>query len=115
MKNNKAKSNKLMLALGAAILVGASLLLVLCSAEGLALNASGRVFAVGPLPPSPEPVRQVAPTARPSLEPPPPRTGFIPPPMDLSHLKGDRMPAGLELRLCCPASGIGATRAWSPR
>jgi len=117
MKSNKAASNKLTLALGAAILVGASLLLVLSpvlslskgSAEGLALNAGGRVFAVGSLPPSPEPVlspvlslskgpaegpaRQVAPT-RPPPEPLPPRTGFIPPPMDLSHLKGDRMPEG---------------------
>jgi len=52
MKSTKAGS-KLMLALGAVILVGASLL--------LALNASGKVFAVGPLPPSPEPARQVAP------------------------------------------------------
>jgi len=82
-----------MLALGAVILVGASLL--------LALNAGGRVSAVGPLPPSPEPVRQVAPT-RPPLEPPP-RTGFIPPPMDLSHLKGDRMPEGAGAAALLPS------------
>ena len=101
MRSSKAVS-KPTLALGAAILVGAFLLLVLSPAEGLALNAGGQVFAVGSLPPSPEPARQVAPT-RPPLEPPPPRTGFIPPPMNLSHLKGDRMPEGVSAAALLPS------------
>jgi C1A family cysteine protease len=87
MKSNGARS-KLMFGLGVAILVGAFLMLV--------LNAGGRVFAVGPLPPSQGPVGQLAPTRPPPLNPPPPHTGFIPPPMDLSHLKGDRMPEGVS-------------------
>ena len=87
MKSNKVRS-KLMFGLGVAILVGAFLMLV--------LNASGRVFAVGPPLPSQEPVGRLAPTRPPPLNPPPPRTGFIPPPMDLSHLKGDRMPEGVS-------------------
>jgi len=63
MESNKTRS-KLMLALGAAILVGAFLL--------LALNAGGGVFAVGPPPPSQGPVGQLAPTRPPPLKPPPP-------------------------------------------
>jgi C1A family cysteine protease len=65
----------------------------------MVLNASGRVFAVGLCPelvegppPLEGPVGQLAPTRPPPLTPPPPHTGYIPPPMDLSHLKGDRMP-----------------------
>lgn len=87
MKSNKARS-KLMFVLGAAILVGAFLLLV--------LNASERVFAVEPPPPSQEPVEQLAPTRPPPLNPLPSHTGYIPPPIDLSHLKGDRMPEGVR-------------------
>jgi len=87
MRSSKVQS-KLTLALGAAILAGALLLLM--------LNASGRVLAVASLPPSPEPVRQLAPTVPPP-KPPPPRMGFVPPPMDLSHLKGDRMPKGIRV------------------
>ena len=94
MRGSKAWS-KLMLALGTAALVGASLLLM--------LNAGGRVLAVGSLPPSQEPARQVAPTLPPPLEPLPPRTGFIPPPMDLSHLKGDRMPEGVSATALLPS------------
>jgi C1A family cysteine protease len=41
------------------------------------------------------PVPQEAPTRPPPLRPRSPRTGFIPPRMDLSHLKGDRMPDGV--------------------
>jgi len=40
-----------------------------------------------------KPMPQPAPT-RPPPPKPPPRTGFIPLPLDLSHLKGDRMPEG---------------------
>ena len=87
MKSGKARP-ELMFALGAAILVGAFLL--------LALNVGGRVFAIGPPLPSHEPMGQLAPTRPPPLKPPPHRTGFIPPPMDLSHLKGDRMPEGVS-------------------
>jgi len=87
MKSNKARY-KLMFALGAAILVGLFLLLV--------LNAGRRVFAVGLPSLSQGPVPQAAPTRPPPLKPPPPRTGFIPPPVDLSHLKGDRMPEGVK-------------------
>ncbi len=95
MKSDKARYN-LMCALGAAILVGAFLLLV--------LNASGRVLAVGAPLPSPGLELQEAPTRPPPLapqswgegEPLSPRTGFIPPAMDLSHLKGDRMPEGVS-------------------
>jgi C1A family cysteine protease len=95
MKSSTAKS-KLMFALGVAILAGVFLLMV--------LNASGRVFAVGlcpelvegPPPPSKGPVGQLAPTRPPPLEPLPPHTGYRPPPMDLSHLKGDRMPEAVS-------------------
>jgi C1A family cysteine protease len=92
MKSSKARS-KPMFALGVAVLVGAFLLVV--------LNANRRVFAVGPcpelvegpLPPSQGPLGQLAPTRTPPpLKPPPPHTGYRPPPMDISHLKGDRMP-----------------------
>ena len=86
--NSDEVRSKLVAALGAAILVGAFLLLV--------LNTEGRAFAVGPLPPSQESVGRLAPTRPPPLNPPPPRTGFIPPPVDLSHLKGDRMPEGVR-------------------
>jgi C1A family cysteine protease len=87
MENNKART-KLMFALGVAILVGVFLLVV--------LSASGRVFAVGLLPPSQGPVGQLAPTRPPPLKPSPPHTGYIPPPIDLSHVKGDRMPEGVR-------------------
>ena len=53
----------------------------------------------GVLPSSPlieESVLRKAPTRLPPLKPPPPHTGFIPPPLDLSHLKGDRMPDGVS-------------------
>ncbi|MGA9347517.1 MAG: C1 family peptidase [Anaerolineae bacterium] len=88
MQNDKARP-KLMFALGVAILLGVSLLLV--------LNASGRVFAVEPPLPPQGPVGWLAPTRPPPLKPPPPRTGFIPPPVDLSHLKGDKMPEGVRV------------------
>ena len=94
MKSDRARV-KLMLALGSAILVGAFLLLVLSPAEGLLLNASGRVLAIGPPLPSQLPVGRPAPT-RPPLKLPPPRTGFIPPPVDLSHLKADKIPEGVK-------------------
>jgi C1A family cysteine protease len=87
MKGDKARS-KLMLALGVAILAGVFLLLV--------LNVGGRVFAVEPTPPPLEPEPQEAPTRPPPLKPPPPHTGFIPLPIDLSHLKGDKMPEGVK-------------------
>jgi C1A family cysteine protease len=103
MKSSTARS-KLMFALGAAILVGVLLLVV--------LNASRRAFAVGlcpelvegPPPPSKRPVTsassvepgELAPTRPPPLTPPPPHTGYIPLPIDLSHLKGDRMPEGVR-------------------
>ena len=87
MNSDKARA-KLMLALGAAILVGAFLLLV--------LNAGGKVLAVGPPLPSQGLEPQEAPTRPAPLRPPPPRTGFIPPPIDLSHLRGDRMPKGVS-------------------
>ncbi|RLC63696.1 MAG: hypothetical protein DRI80_03270 [Chloroflexota bacterium] len=45
-----------------------------------------------PPPPIPEP--QMAPLRARALEPLPPGTGFIPPPMDLSHLTGQKMPKG---------------------
>ena len=87
MKSDKARY-KLMFALGAAILIGAFLL--------LALNAGGGVFAVGAPLPSRGLELQEAPTRPAPLRPLPPRTGFIPPAMDLSHLKGDRMPEGVS-------------------
>jgi len=43
-----------------------------------------------------EPVPQEAPTRMAPLKPPPPRTGGILPPVDLSHLKGDKMPEGVR-------------------
>jgi hypothetical protein len=51
MRSNRARS-KLMFTLGAAILLGAFLLLVLSPVEGLVLNAGGRAYAVGLLPTS---------------------------------------------------------------
>ena len=93
MKSDEVRS-KLTFVLGAAILVGASLL--------LALNAGGSVFAVGPLPPSQAPGGQLPPT-RPPLKPPPDRTGFMPPPVDLSHLKGDKMPSGVNAAALLPS------------
>ncbi len=87
MESNKTRS-RLMFALGAAILVGAILLMV--------PNAAGGVFAVGPPPPSQGPVLQQGPTRPPPLEPLPPRTGHISPEMDLSHLTGQRMPEGMR-------------------
>ncbi len=39
-----------------------------------------------------EPVPQRAPLRQRTPKPPPPRTGFLPPQMDLSHLTGQRMP-----------------------
>ena len=39
---------------------------------------------------------QEAPTRQPPLDQPSQRTGYIPPPMDLSHLKGDQMPDGVS-------------------
>ena len=87
MNSDKSRA-KLMCALGAAILIGASLLLV--------LNVGGKVLAVGPPPPSQGLKPQEAPTRLAPLKPLLPRTGFIPPPMDLSHLKGDRMPEGVS-------------------
>jgi len=41
------------------------------------------------------------------LKPPPPRTGFIPPPLDLSHLKGQEIPAMARV-------GIPAAHDWRP-
>ena len=87
MKSNEARS-KLIFALGAAILVGAFLLLV--------LNAGDRVSALDQLPSSQEPVLQEGPTRPPPLEPLPPRTGHRSPEMDLSHLTGQRMPEGVR-------------------
>jgi len=49
-----------------------------------------------PTPIAEKPALWDAPTRPPPLKLPPPRTGFIPPPMDLSHLKGDRMPEGVR-------------------
>lgn len=39
---------------------------------------------------------EAAPTRAPPAHPPPAHTGFIPPSLDLSHLRGDRMPPGLS-------------------
>lgn len=86
MHSNKARS-RLILVLGATILIGWLLLV---------LNAGGGAFAVGPPPPSQEPELQEAPTRPAPLNPPPPRTGFSPLRLDLSHLKGDRMPEGVR-------------------
>jgi C1A family cysteine protease len=86
MHSNKARS-RLIFALGATILIGWLLLV---------LNAGGGAFAVGPPPPSQEPELQEAPTRPAPLNPPPPRTGFSPLRLDLSHLKGDRMPEGVR-------------------
>lgn len=47
-----------------------------------------------PLSPSREP--QIAPLRPGALERPPPGTGFIPPPMDLSHLTGQSLPGGIR-------------------
>jgi len=88
MKSDKARV-KLMFVLGAAVLIGAFLLLV--------LDVGGRVFAVGPLPPLRGPEPQEAPTPSVPLKPPRLGTGFMPPPIDLSHLKGDRMPKGVSV------------------
>jgi C1A family cysteine protease len=96
MKSDKLGA-KLMCALGAAVLIGASLLLVLSPAEGLVLNVGGRVSAVGPPPPLRGPEPQEAPTPSAPLKPPRSGTGFVPPPIDLSHLKGDRMPQGVSV------------------
>lgn len=52
--------------------------------------------ADGPLPSSGPFVRNRAPTRPPPKRPLPPGTGFIPPPIDLSHLKGDRLPEGVR-------------------
>jgi len=57
----------------------------------------------------PEPSRQATPPvpifapeiATPSVAPPS-GTGFVPPPMDLSHLKGDRMPNGVGIQSLLP-------------
>ncbi len=95
MKSDRSRA-RLMCALGAAVLIGASLLLVLSPAEGLVLMG-GRVFAVGPPPPLRGPEPQEAPTPSAPLKPPRPGTGFRPPPIDLSHLKGDRMPEGVSV------------------
>ena len=53
------------------------------------------------VPPPPAPLDEAsmlleAPTRPPSVNPPPQGMGYIPPPMDLSHLKGDRMPDGVS-------------------
>jgi len=76
MKSDRSRA-RLMCALGAAVLIGASLLLVLSPAEGLMLNAGGRAFAVGPLPPSKGTVGQLAPTRPPLLKPLPEQAGRI--------------------------------------
>jgi C1A family cysteine protease len=106
MNSHKARS-KLMFALGAAILVSVFVLLVLSPAEGLVLNAGGRVSAVGSFPPllaaslptattqADGPVDQEAPKLPPPSGPLPPGTGFRELGIDLSHLKGDRMPEGI--------------------
>jgi len=85
MHSNKARF-RLIFALGATILIGWLLLV---------LNAGGGAFAVEPTPSSQASELKEVPT-RPPLNPPPPHTGYIPPPMDLSHLKGDRMPEGVS-------------------
>ncbi len=87
MQGDKVRS-KLVFALGVAILVGAFLL--------LALNAGGRVLAVGPQPPLKGARPQEAPTRPASQDAPSSRTGFVPLAMDLSHLRGDRMPEGVS-------------------
>ena len=48
------------------------------------------------------PVPIFAPEIAPPFVPPPSGTGFIPPPMDLSHLKGDRMPDGVGIQSLLP-------------
>jgi C1A family cysteine protease len=52
--------------------------------------------ADGPLPSSGQFVRKRAPTRPLPKRPLPPGTGFIPSPIDLSHLKGDRLPEGVR-------------------
>jgi len=58
---------------------------LVCLALLAAFSTSG---AQAPTPPEP----QMAPLRPGALEPPPPGTGYIPPPMDLSHLTGQKMP-----------------------
>ena len=95
MKRSEVRP-RLILVLGAAMLLGASLLLVLSPVEGLMLNAGNTVSAVAPPLPSQEPVGRLAPTRPPPLNPLPPHTGFTPLRLDLSHLKGNRMPEGVR-------------------
>ena len=71
----------------------ALLLGLLLLAANLLPESALRAASV-PTPTAKIPVPQDAPTLPP--KPPPPRTGFIPPPVDLSHLKGDRMPEGVR-------------------
>ncbi len=87
MKSNKARS-KLMVALWAAVLAGGLLL--------LALNAGGSALAVEPPPPSQWVRPREAPTRPAPQDSPSPRTGFVPLAMDLSHLRGDKMPQGVS-------------------
>jgi C1A family cysteine protease len=53
------------------------------------------ISADGPLPSEPC-VLESAPTLPPPERPKPPGTGFVAPSMDLSHLKGDRLPEGVR-------------------
>lgn len=72
--------------------VGIFLLLVIV----LSLTSSSSALS-NPYPqePPPPPELQLAPKRPAPLNPPSPRTGFIPPSIDLSHLTGQRMPAGV--------------------
>ncbi|MEA3344976.1 MAG: C1 family peptidase, partial [Chloroflexota bacterium] len=67
------------------ILFSVAMLLILLYAP----QGPGRSLSQGPVP-------QMAPTRPAPFKPPPPGTGFIPPPMDLSHLTGQRMPEGVR-------------------
>jgi len=68
---------------------------LICLALLAAFSTSGAQVPTDPTPPqygAKTPELQRAPLRPGALEPPPSGTGFIPPPMDLSHLTGQRMP-----------------------
>lgn len=73
-------------------LMGTVILLLLI----LGLSTSTALSTPNPQEPPPPGLQQAP--KRPALpKPPPPRTGFIPPPLDLSHLRGQEMPAVLRV------------------
>ena len=71
---------------------------VKCVFSGIIVLAFACTLIVHGLSLAQAPIFKKAPLRPQSVMPLPPRTGFIPPPMDLSHLKGDRMPKGIRTR-----------------